>query len=167
MADFLACVQSSPNCDSVVIRASMHKNDGMLAAFKIAGPGRLHAAPQGAYRIFMSYNKCGPIPRSKEATVKILKLPKEKLDLFASVVQQFGELHAPVEQDGKYVFKRLTRWSDARLEYDRTILPPKKYFLPPRETLFRYRPARDSFPTPTGWISASSCSACTPATFTR
>jgi len=40
--------------------------------------------------------------------VKILKLPKEKLDLFASVVQQFGELHAPVEQDGKYVFKRLT-----------------------------------------------------------
>jgi hypothetical protein len=26
------------------------------------------------------------------------------------------------------------------LEYDRTILPPKKYFLPPRETLFRYRP---------------------------
>jgi hypothetical protein len=27
--------------------------------------------------------------------VKILKLPKEKLDLFASVVQQFGELHAP------------------------------------------------------------------------
>jgi hypothetical protein len=36
MADFLACVQSSPNYDSVVIRASMHKNDGMLVAFKIA-----------------------------------------------------------------------------------------------------------------------------------
>jgi len=72
--------------------------------------------------------------------LKILKLRKEKLDLFASVVQQFGELHAPVEQDGKFVFKRLTRWSDARLEYNRTILPPKKYFLPPRETLFRYRP---------------------------
>jgi len=36
--------------------------------------------------------------------VKILKLPKDKLDLFASVVQQFGEIHAPVEQDGKYAF---------------------------------------------------------------
>jgi hypothetical protein len=35
------------------------------------------------------------------------------------------------------------RWPDARLEYDRTILPPKKYFLPPRETLFRYRPGED------------------------
>jgi len=48
--------------------------------------------------------------------VKILKLPKGKLDLFASVVQQFGELHAPVEQNGKYAFQRLARWSDARLE---------------------------------------------------
>ena len=72
--------------------------------------------------------------------MKILKLRKEKLDLFASVVQQFGEVHAPVEQEGKYVFRRLTRWSEARLDYNRTILPPKKYFLPPRETLFRYRP---------------------------
>ncbi len=82
--------------------------------------------------------------------MKILKLPKEKLDLFASVVQQFGELHAPVEQDGRYVFKRLTRWSDARLEYDRTILPPKKYFLPPREALFRYRPGEGFVPNTDG-----------------
>jgi len=72
--------------------------------------------------------------------VKILKLPKEKLDFFASVVQQFGEVHAPVEQDGQYVFKRLNRWSEARLDYNRTILPPKKYFLPQREVMFRYRP---------------------------
>jgi len=72
--------------------------------------------------------------------VKILKLPKEKLDFFASVVQQFGEVHAPVEQDGQFVFKRLSRWSEARLDYNRTILPPKKYFLPPRETMFHYRP---------------------------
>ena len=71
--------------------------------------------------------------------MKILKLPKGKLDFFASVVQQFGEVHAPVEKNGRYVFKRLGRWSEARLGYDRTTIPPKKYFLPPRETLFRYR----------------------------
>ena len=46
--------------------------------------------------------------------MKILKLPKEKLDFFASVVQQFGEVHAPVEQDGKFVFKPLSRWSATR-----------------------------------------------------
>ena len=72
--------------------------------------------------------------------MKILKLPKEKLDFFASVVQQFGEVHAPVEQDGQFVFKRLSRWSEARLDYNRTILPPKKYFLPQQQVLLRYRP---------------------------
>jgi predicted O-methyltransferase YrrM len=35
MADFLDYIQLNPNYDSVVIRASMHKNDGMLVAFKI------------------------------------------------------------------------------------------------------------------------------------
>ena len=64
--------------------------------------------------------------------MKVLKLAKEKLDFFASVVQQFGEVHAPVEQNGKYAFRRLARWSDARLDYQRTLLPPKKYFLPPQ-----------------------------------
>lgn len=71
--------------------------------------------------------------------MKILKLPKSRLDFFASVLQQFGEVHAPVEHHGQYAFRRLERWSDARLDYPRTILPPKKYFLPPRERLFRYR----------------------------
>jgi sulfhydrogenase subunit beta (sulfur reductase) len=70
--------------------------------------------------------------------VKTLKLPKEKLDFFASVLQQFGEVHAPVRQNGGFVFKRLARWSEAELDYTRTILPPKKYFLPPREDLFRF-----------------------------
>jgi len=109
-----------------------------------------HFAKRLPFRISTSYNVVLGRSRHKEATLKILKLPKGKLDLFASVVQQFGELHAPVEQDGKYVFKRLTRWSDARLEYDRTILPPKKYFLPARETLFRYRPGEGFVPCTDG-----------------
>jgi sulfhydrogenase subunit beta (sulfur reductase) len=71
--------------------------------------------------------------------MKTLKLPKEQLDFFASVLQQFGEVHAPVARGGHHVFARLDRWSDAVLDYNRTLLPPKKYFLPPRETMFRYR----------------------------
>jgi sulfhydrogenase subunit beta (sulfur reductase) len=70
--------------------------------------------------------------------VKTLRLPKDQLDFFAAVLQQFGEVHAPVEEGSGYAFRRLDRWSDARLDYDRTILPPKKYFLPARETLFTF-----------------------------
>jgi sulfhydrogenase subunit beta (sulfur reductase) len=72
--------------------------------------------------------------------MKTLRLPKGQLDFFASVLQQFGEVHAPVAQDGGFAFKPLERWSDARLDYTRTILPPKKYFLPPEETLFAFDP---------------------------
>jgi len=36
--------------------------------------------------------------------VTFLKLPKDKLDLFATVVQQFGEDPCSREQDGKYGF---------------------------------------------------------------
>jgi sulfhydrogenase subunit beta (sulfur reductase) len=70
--------------------------------------------------------------------MKVVVLPKADLDLFAAVLQQFGEVHAPVARDGGFAFERLARWSEARLDYQRTILPPKKYFLPPRETMFRY-----------------------------
>lgn len=71
--------------------------------------------------------------------MKTLTLPKERLDFFASVLQQFGEVHGPVAQGEQFVFRRLRRWSEIRLDYTRTILPPKKYFLPTRECLFRYR----------------------------
>jgi predicted O-methyltransferase YrrM len=35
MRDFLEYIQANPNWDSVVIRASLHKNDGMLVAYKV------------------------------------------------------------------------------------------------------------------------------------
>ena len=71
--------------------------------------------------------------------MKVAVLSKTDLDLFAAVLQQFGEVHAPVKTPGGYSFRPLERWSDARLDYTRTVLPPKKYFLPPRETMFRFR----------------------------
>jgi sulfhydrogenase subunit beta (sulfur reductase) len=82
--------------------------------------------------------------------MKMLKLPKARLDLFAAVLQQFGEVHAPVATDAGFAFQRLERWSDARLDYDRTTLPPKKYFLPPRETLFHISPERGFTPATEG-----------------
>jgi sulfhydrogenase subunit beta (sulfur reductase) len=72
--------------------------------------------------------------------MKILKIPKRDLDLFASVLPAFGELYAPVRRGGGYAFDRPARWSDVQLHYPRTILPPRKLMLPPRERLFRFDP---------------------------
>ena len=41
--------------------------------------------------------------------------------------------------EGKYEFARLETSSQLCLDYDVTLLPPKKYFLPPRETLLRFK----------------------------
>jgi len=41
--------------------------------------------------------------------------------------------------EGKYEFAPLESATQLCLEYDVTILPPKKYFLPPRETLLRFK----------------------------
>jgi sulfhydrogenase subunit beta (sulfur reductase) len=68
--------------------------------------------------------------------MKILKMPKAHLDLFASVLPAFGELYAPVRRGKGHVFDRPTAWSDVDLTYKRTILPPRKLFLPPREATF-------------------------------
>ena len=81
--------------------------------------------------------------------MKTLKLPKWKLDLFAAVLQRFGEVHAPVARGDEFVFQRLEHWSDARLDYTRTIAPPKKYFLPPKEQLFTYD-TQGYYPTVSG-----------------
>lgn len=41
-------------------------------------------------------------------------------------------------KDKKYVFEDLERAEDLTLDYDVTILPPKKYFMPQREAILEY-----------------------------
>ncbi len=70
--------------------------------------------------------------------MKIRKIPKANLDLFVSVLPAFGDLYAPVKRGKGFAFDRPARWSDVVMDYPRTILPPKKFLLPPREITFRF-----------------------------
>jgi sulfhydrogenase subunit beta (sulfur reductase) len=72
--------------------------------------------------------------------MKLLKMPKADLDLFAGVLPAFGELYAPVRRGRTHAFDRPALWSDVDLAYARTMLPPRKLFLPPREVTFRFDP---------------------------
>jgi len=76
--------------------------------------------------------------------MKIRKIPKSNLDLFVSVLPAFGELYAPVRRGKGFAFDRPSRWSEVQISYPRTILPPKKFLLPPREVTFRFD-AKDGF----------------------
>ncbi len=70
--------------------------------------------------------------------MKIRKIPKMNLDFFVSVLPAFGELYAPVRRGKGFAFDRPARWSEVQINYPRTILPPKKFLLPPREVTFRF-----------------------------
>ena len=66
-------------------------------------------------------------------------LKTERLGNFLEVLAAFGELHAPtLSTDGVAVFRPIKAVEDLRLDCRRTLIPPKKYLIPPRETVLAY-----------------------------
>ena len=58
-------------------------------------------------------------------------------DLVAGLSADF-EVLGPVPKGEKFVFAPLLDPADLRLDYDTTILPPKKYFVAPAEELMKF-----------------------------
>jgi formate hydrogenlyase subunit 6/NADH:ubiquinone oxidoreductase subunit I len=68
---------------------------------------------------------------------KIIK--KQSLaDLFEGLQVSYDEVVGPQSRGPAFVFDKLTDIKDLRLDYDTTVLPPKKYFLPSDERIFRF-----------------------------
>lgn len=70
--------------------------------------------------------------------MKALKLRKEKLVEFLKGIQKFGEVFGPVQKGDKYVYDLLTDFSTLQLSALRTILPAKKFLLPPRFSILNF-----------------------------
>ncbi len=72
-------------------------------------------------------------------------IDKEDLDSFVADMIEKGEKEVVgVQEKGhKYAFQELKRAEDLRLDYDVTMLPPKKYFMPQREDLLEYEKDED------------------------
>jgi formate hydrogenlyase subunit 6/NADH:ubiquinone oxidoreductase subunit I len=63
-------------------------------------------------------------------------------DLVAGLQRDF-EVIGPVAKGEKFVFATLQGPDDLRLDYDTTLLPPKKFFVPPTESLMRFETAEN------------------------
>ncbi len=71
--------------------------------------------------------------------MKIVKLPKKNLAEFIGHLNSFGQIHAPVKRGEKsFVFAPVTELTEIELNCNRTILPLKKYFFKPVETMFNF-----------------------------
>ena len=66
-----------------------------------------------------------------------------ELPSLVSAFMESYEVVAPVKRDRSYVFEAVESFDDIELGYDTTVSSPKKYFLPPTETLFPFD-ARDN-----------------------
>lgn len=65
------------------------------------------------------------------------KFRKEDLRELLSVFQRFGEVHGPVRNGKFHSFAKVGSADEIDLNYTRTMIPPKKYLLRPREGVFR------------------------------
>lgn len=66
---------------------------------------------------------------------------KDRLpDLVSGLAREY-QMIGPIDKGDKFVLGEFADFSELRLDYDTTLLPPKKWFFPPEETMMRFRVA--------------------------
>lgn len=65
-------------------------------------------------------------------------LPEEKIPWLLDRLNQYGSVFGPASNGPEYSFGLVERVEDLCLNYSTTILPPKKFFFAPRETIFNF-----------------------------
>lgn len=71
--------------------------------------------------------------------LRYLKLPKEAFGEFFEVLKRYGEVHAPTRKGKFFSFTKVDSLDEVVLNYNRTILPPKKYFVKPLEEILKVK----------------------------
>ncbi|MCX8126127.1 MAG: 4Fe-4S dicluster domain-containing protein [Dehalococcoidia bacterium] len=68
-----------------------------------------------------------------------VSISKKGFDEFVASLMRVMTVYGVVGHNSKFVFNRITSPKDLVLDYDVTLLPPKKYFLPQVETLMQFK----------------------------
>lgn len=76
-------------------------------------------------------NKVRTMSKSSKQSSYILK--KSELPAFVKKLTQVLTVYGPIASQSQFKFDKITDGEELRLDYDTTILPPKKYFFPPRQ----------------------------------
>lgn len=77
--------------------------------------------------------------------MSVSTVTKEQFTSFVTALISSDQKVVGVQaKDDKFAFGQLTAADDLRLDYDVTILPPKKYMLPQKETLLQFEVGGDS-----------------------
>jgi len=70
--------------------------------------------------------------------VKYASLKKTNLNDWLGYLKKKAKLYAPRKKENLFIFRQVKEAEDVCLEYIPTILPPKKYYFPQKEKLFKF-----------------------------
>ncbi len=83
--------------------------------------------------------------------MKVLRMDKRHLGKLLEILQEWGEVHVPVKHGvNSYRWEPYTTLEKMAYEALRTVIPAKKYFYKPRETMFRFDTRKGYTPETTG-----------------
>ncbi|CAI1492262.1 Sulfhydrogenase 2 subunit beta [Thermococcus nautili] len=68
--------------------------------------------------------------------LRYVKLPSGNFEDFFNSLRGIGQIYGPVKEGKTHHFRRVEEAGEMDLKYTRTMLPPKKFFVRPRERLF-------------------------------
>ena len=67
-----------------------------------------------------------------------LFLKEKEFNAYLNNLLSFNKVIGPVAEKNKFIFSELNSYKDLRLDFDTTILPPKKLFFPPAQELLKF-----------------------------
>jgi len=70
--------------------------------------------------------------------MKSYLIKKKNLEILLEAFLKNYKVYGPIKSGFDSSFEEIKKIDDLNLEYKSTVIPPKKYFLPPRETLFEF-----------------------------
>ena len=73
-------------------------------------------------------------------------LSKENVEKFSYSLRSSGKIYAPVKTSAEsHSFKHVESLKEADLGYTRTMIPPKKFFISPSETIFTFNKENEEY----------------------
>jgi len=76
--------------------------------------------------------------------LRYVKLPEENFEEFFKSLKGWGKVYGPVKQGNIHSFKKVDDLDEISLNYTRTMLPPKKFFVKPKDEMLKLKEG--------GWI---------------
>jgi sulfhydrogenase subunit beta (sulfur reductase) len=76
---------------------------------------------------------------------EIYRFPRERLAVLVERLAREFRVVGPVRKAADFAWEEVRPETPLALEYPTTLLPPRQFFAPPRETLFRFRRTADGF----------------------